>query len=744
MTHVSPLTKIPMKFEEGVINFSLKSLIENYAAKHNIDLNAKREIKINLPEVKAEKIEFEELSAHIVPKGVNPYYDSVHIRMKPKKITAAKPICLIGVVDVSGSMGSNCCENMSSMENMFISRLELVKHSLKTIIASLRSIDTFSIITFSNNAKTVIPPTVLANQGVKDQVVSKLNSIEEEGMTNMWSGIKLAIEQANSIESGTYQKSIMIFTDGMTNSDPPKGIVPTLKETLATCKNDFLISSFSFGNNVDSKLLIDIAKLGNGIYGFCPDASMVGTIFINYMANLLSTVTGIVKVSVESNDGKKRTKTIGPLYRNSYRNAMFMIDMPEVDSLKVSVELPLTGESFEVPVIKDQINLNEYIDKMAENVKEIPKGNDDEMLDEEVDQGVKDLKIEDIDPNQPVQEIDLQNVPYEEALMNEIYREKLISLLNKVIDIKKENIPKGKKNILDFNESLKNLKYKTQFIKDLSLDIIDEDPNHGQIEKALDQKYYGTWGNRYLTSFFRFHVYEQCGNFKDASLQSYGQHVFSVYRKMANDLFAKLPPPKIIKSSGYGSYSSSVVSNYNMNSFNDPHGGCFNGDAVVLLANNKMKLVKNLKKGDTLNNGAKVVCLIEEKPAETNPLISNINGVLFTPYHPVLYNGKWSFPIDIAKPEHMPISSWFNLVLKDDNKKYEVEFENGIKAITLGHYRTENDVLKHPYFGTDEVLKDLKERDPIGYENGYIFVEKNSKIQLNENNLCVNYYKVIC
>ena len=256
--------------------------------------------------------------------------------------------------------------------------------------------------------------------------------------------------------------------------------------------------------------------------------------------------------------------------------------------------------------------------------------------------------------------------------MNEIYREKLIVLLNKAIDAPNA-IENNLKDILDYNEYLKTLPYKTKYIKDLSLDIKDDDPNHGQIEKALRKEYYSTWGNRYLTSFFRFHLFEQCGNFKDASLQAYGRHVFSVYRKMVNSLFINLPPPKIIKDSGYGNYGNYAQNiNFNMNNFIDPHGGCFNGEAVVLMKNNTKKLVKNLKKGDILSNGAIVECLIEETPSELSPLMCNLNGILFTPYHPVLFNGNWCFPIDIKKPEHMQIHSWFNLILKDERKKYFV------------------------------------------------------------------------
>jgi len=123
----------------------------------------------------------------------------------------------------------------------------------------------------------------------------------------------------------------------------------------------------------------------------------------------------------------------------------------------------------------------------------------------------------------------------------------------------------------------------------------------------------------------------------------------------------------------------------------------------------------------------------------------NINGVLFTPYHPTAFNDTWSFPIDLVSAHPTPLKSWFNLILKDEqHQNYEVEFQNGVKAITLGHYRKENKVLEHPYYGTDAFLKDLQERDPVDYENEYICIEKkgNRKLHFDENHYCINYYKI--
>jgi len=130
-THCSPLTKIPMNFSDGVINYSLKSLIENFIKENHLQLGDIFEKINNLDfdeNAKATKVEFEELYARFISKdkSLNLCKDSLHVCMRPKKITTTPPICLICVVDVSGSMSINCANNIEGTESIYISRLELI------------------------------------------------------------------------------------------------------------------------------------------------------------------------------------------------------------------------------------------------------------------------------------------------------------------------------------------------------------------------------------------------------------------------------------------------------------------------------------------------------------------------------------------------------------------------------------------------------------------------------------------
>ena len=83
---------------------------------------------------------------------------------------------------------------------------------------------------------------------------------------------------------------------------------------------------------------------------------------------------------------------------------------------------------------------------------------------------------------------------------------------------------------------------------------------------------------------------------------------------------------------------------------------------------------------------------------------------------------QWEFPSNACKQTVQSLKV-FNLVLK--NKHY-VEFSNKMKAVTLGHEFKENNVIKHPYFGTKKCVEDLKKI--VGYEtNGHVVVHQVSR-----------------
>jgi hypothetical protein len=144
---------------------------------------------------------------------------------------------------------------------------------------------------------------------------------------------------------------------------------------------------------------------------------------------------------------------------------------------------------------------------------------------------------------------------------------------------------------------------------------------------------------------------------------------------------------------------------------------CFDGEGIVLLANNTYIKVNELKKGDRLfnfnNMQCKVICVIKQNiNAEID--VCSVNEMLISPYHPIYLFNKWMFPATEFKIQKRFITSLYNIVL--DN--YDSIVVNFIPVITLGHNLNANPITKHDYFGTNKIREDLKLVK--GYDEGLI------------------------
>lgn len=159
---------------------------------------------------------------------------------------------------------------------------------------------------------------------------------------------------------------------------------------------------------------------------------------------------------------------------------------------------------------------------------------------------------------------------------------------------------------------------------------------------------------------------------------------------------------------------------------------CFSGNGKVKLINNTYKKVKDLNKGDILENGSIVQCLIIMKINSILQVVE-INGIYYSLKHPIMYNGNWTYPISIKKPKEVFIDYFYNLVL---SKGYSVKI-NDIETITLGHCQVDG-VAYHPYYGTEKVIQALKKYNQ--FNDGKILIEKKLKVERDENGRTISYF----
>lgn len=160
----SPITRQPLNLIDLRPNRALKAAIDEYRASKEIAGKVSEENQVkDLPHV------------DITPKAS--YCDGfLKITLQPPQIENRSPCDICCVVDTSGSMAINA-DIVGQKESSGLTRLDLVKHSIKTIVQSLQADDRLSVVSFSNSANILFGLTKMDQDG-KSSALAALERLE--------------------------------------------------------------------------------------------------------------------------------------------------------------------------------------------------------------------------------------------------------------------------------------------------------------------------------------------------------------------------------------------------------------------------------------------------------------------------------------------------------------------------------------------------------------------------------------
>jgi hypothetical protein len=156
--------------------------------------------------------------------------------------------------------------------------------------------------------------------------------------------------------------------------------------------------------------------------------------------------------------------------------------------------------------------------------------------------------------------------------------------------------------------------------------------------------------------------------------------------------------------------------------------GCFAGTTLVHTVDGQAKRTKDIRKGDRVlcnatGTVATILCVLT-MPVRSGKrrMVAFANGLLITPMHPILWDGKWALPGRIL-PEaeaEAAVDRVYNFVVDREEGSVVV---NGITCSVLGQ-RREGSETAHPFWGDKErVVGCLREADGEGWERGSVEVE---------------------
>jgi len=609
------------------------------------------------------------------------------------------------VLDVSGSMGSAAMLNTDDLGNETggsFSRCDLVCHAARAVCEMLNDNSKLSIISYSNEPITLLPLTIMTDLG-KKTAIEKINNIKPGGGTNIADAIFHSFKESDkSVAPAT--RHIMLLSDGEPTDDK-NNIFLVITRKMKTSTNTF--STFLFGYDADSILFSKIAKIGNGMYSFIPDCSMIGTVFSNYIANITNIQLSKVKVEVVECIGctikNNKNITLHNLHKDQSKNVLYEIKLNELQ----------TNFTITLKIISSK-----------------------EIL----------CKFESMNG-----EFNIESVIVEEC------RNHFINHLTNSVDLS-SNIRSFENKQLQISELLTKLRYAKRLCPENSKidymirDFESSNADEGQITKSFSRPdWFKKWGKHYALSVLRAHELEETSNYKTPSLSHYSGDSFISIRDKADMVFVTIPTPEpSIKPYTRQAYVPMSQVNLTRNFY----GGCLDGNCEVDVLCGR-KYICDIRRGDIVIHSqglSRVRCLVRystnNEITEYAVLCLNdepdILPLKITKWHPVktpsVFRGDPTFPNDVVEFSKKSKTNYFtsenpefvyNLVMEEDD--YPWFTVNGFECVALGHREKVNTVLAHDYYA-DKVIDDLKLIS--GWDDGYVNVS-NKKIRDLKTNLVI-------
>jgi len=565
--------------------------------------------------------------------------------------------CLIIVgADNSGSMAELVDPNNKEIS---YTRMDFLKHTVNTVAAMLGPKDSLAVVSFSTTAKTVLEPTRMDDAG-RAKLKAVLQTVQPDAMTNIDAAIRSMMSIADRPENRGRAIFGALLTDGAETVTPsPSGTVNALSRLKMT--NPWSFSTFGFSNDVNSILLTQLAEMplsGGGRFGFIPDLTMIGTVFINWLATVKVTGTRDAVIQYSINSGSPVSFNTGPLAIGQPRD--FLIPIPAGCSVKVYGGGAEIAVSAAVAVPEFPLARNMYIAALEQAIAMAESGRTDNVF--------------------PI----------------------LAKVVERFADSEDERV---KALLLDIESTDPNqgqIGMAARYWKTWGAPYMRAYRRAQQMECRMNFKDPGSliYGGDESSRFGQFAVK--------------GEEVFMT-------LEPPQPSGRPQASSyggggggGGGVYDPATLSAYVASQYQST--GCFHGDNLVKMADGSQRLMKELGPGDqvwTPQGAASIKTFVTMNHGSTTSLMmSKVGDCILTPYHPYLDGySHWVLGADTVGQELYPTGTIYNLVLD----KGHIISVGGIRACTLAH-GFQDPVVKHEFFGTAAVIECLSRCD--GYAAG--------------------------
>ena len=561
----------------------------------------------------------------------------------------------IFAVDTSGSMGEVVWVKVDKGQ-MGITRLNLVKQVICVMGKMATAKDRFAIVSFNQDAVGRLALTPMDAPGYA-KLNAILDTLRPEGYTHIYGAVEQAARIASSDTCRGRRIVGILLTDGVpTESIAPvsggRSTMPMIAERIKVM-NPWTFHTIGFSLDINSRLLEQLAEWGKGRMLFVPSGDMVSTNAINLMA-YEKTVASLGTTIHYTVNGIKASIETGPIAAGQRRDFVIPMRADETLGAIEAVGADVLGDL-------ESVELCDARQDFTQTLTEI---------------------------------IDHFTLHYSQY-----------SDMTPLI---------GHLNTLLMGFYSRHASSSDPRVKAILRDVVSKVDGEGQCKLALSVMKPTEWGSHYLRA-YRDHMRAGiCMNFKDPGLKIFETPEFLAHQAAGDTAFASIPPP-LVERRGVMDYSVPVTAATVSHAFNNSSGSCFQGDTLVRMADNSVKAIRDIVRGDlvwTPTGPATVrfhVTFHTSQPSQPLVQFSPTTGV--TPWHPcriVHPDGTyspWTFPASLQQFDARPLKTVYNLVLTEGHI-----IESGKhQFVTLAHGFQESP-LKHDFFGTDAAIQALEQQ----------------------------------
>lgn len=713
----SPITREPMRASDLKVNASIRFLCDKYhAGDFGTDQRVKIPPKISSDDIKLDHATYKDDTGHMMLT-----FDVNKASMPAELENGHLSQDVVIVIDHSGSTSMPVeakGQDGNKLENG-MSILDIVNHAARTVVKTLDKNSRLAIIIFDNQIEIIFDLTLMTEMN-SSRAIAEISNIKPKGQTNIWHAVEKAISILADRPDKSRNGAIMMLTDGMPNIRPARGEVETLKRLRKSLNFTSPIYTFGFGYALERSLLYEMAKYGNGCNGHIPDGGMIATVFCHSIATVLATVVVNLQLHITYNEDINYEQH-SPLMGD------FAYSVSDENPYNVCVDLGTIQLGQMRHIIMNTAHLEHnfsyyYTYKIG-----------GKCYSSEVRSNTEHMRSVD------------------GVVNSNIGRFKVVEAIRKIINFKSSGLNEYAERI--FNDLVSY--YETSGMNDtlskgIVKNLIGTGSGEGQIKLSVtNDEYFKRWGEFYLDQLSRSLNQEIKPNFRDTACM-FGGDVFETLVDKASDVFDTLPPPEpsLLQQrsrgvgsggggGGGGSYivptRAATLASYNSQSMGTP---CFDGSSLIKMATGETLKVQHLKKGDkvqTLSDPynqdskttvATVVCIMKTLMHGQAGLVTLGSGLKITPWHPVLVDKEWKFPVDIGRIVTETCDAVYSILL-DNGHTCNI---NDVWCIGLGHSYNKG-IIKHDYFGSSEIVKDMQSLP--GWTRGLIILDSRYSIIRN-------------